>query len=74
MSLKEHNQGFMALAHNLVFHVCTKYIDMQYYYIKDKVTSSKIDLQYMFISEIIADGITKVLIHAKFLSLLGNCV
>lgn len=45
LSLKDDNQGSIALAHNLVFHAQTKHIDMQYHYICDEVVIKRIDLQ-----------------------------
>lgn len=44
LSLKDDNQGSIALVHNLVFHAQTKHIDIQNHYICDKVTIRKIDL------------------------------
>ncbi len=64
--LKGDNQGSIALAHNPVFYARTKHIDIQHYYICDEVAAGKIDLQYIPMLEIIADGLTKVLTQAKF--------
>ena len=66
ISLKGDNQGSIALAHNPVFHARTKHIDIQHHYIRDEVASGRIDLQYVPTSEMIADGMTKALTHAKF--------
>lgn len=74
MPLKEHpsiclkgdNQGSIALTYNPVYHAQTKHIDIQHYYICDEVAARRINLQYIPTSEIIADGLTKALIHAKF--------
>lgn len=35
ISLKDNNQGSIALPYNLVFHACTKHIDIYHYYICD---------------------------------------
>lgn len=66
MSLKGDNQESIALSHNSVFHARTKHIDIQHHYIRDEVASSRIDLQYVPTSEMIADGMTKAPIQAKF--------
>ncbi len=67
MPLKGDNQGSIALAHNPVFHSRTKHIDIQHHYIRDKVASKRIELSYVPIEEMIADGLTKALTHVKFL-------
>lgn len=66
MPLKGDNQGSIALAHNLIFHACIKHIDIQHHYIRDKVATGRIDLQYVLTSEMIADGMTKAFTYAKF--------
>lgn len=66
LSLKGDNQESIVLIHNLVFYVRTKHIDIQHHYIRDKFTAGKINLQYISMSEIIADGMIKPLTHAKF--------
>ena len=64
--LKSNNQGSIALAHNPVFYLRTKYIDIQHYYIHDEVASKKIELLYLPTHQMIADGLTKILTHVKF--------
>lgn len=64
--LKGDNQGSIALAHNLVFHSRTKHIDIQHHYIRDEVASKRIELSYVPMNEMIADGLTKALTHVKF--------
>ena len=64
--LKGDNQGSIALAHNPVFHARTKHIDIQHHYIRDEVAAGRINLTYVPTSEMIADGLTKALTHAKF--------
>lgn len=53
------------MAHNPVFHARTICIDIQHYYILDKVAAGRIDLWYIPTSEMIADRMTKVLTNAK---------
>ena len=66
VSFKGDNQGFFALAHNPVFHTSTKHIDIQYHYIWEEVEVKKIELTYVPISKMIANGLTKTLTYAKF--------
>lgn len=66
IDIKGDNQGSIALAHNLVFHTWTKYINIQHYYIRDEVFVGKINLTYISMADIIADGLTKPLMHTKF--------
>lgn len=63
--LRGDNQGLIALAHNPVFHSKTKHIDIQHHYIRDEVTSKRIELSYVPTDQIIADGLTKALTHVK---------
>ncbi len=64
--LKGDNQGSIALAHNPVFHSKTKHIDIQHHYIRDEVAAQRIQMSYIPTDEMIADGLTKALIHIKF--------
>ena len=64
--LKSDNQGLIALAQNLIYHVSIKYIDIQHHYICDEVAASQINLQYIPTNEKIADALTKALTHARF--------
>lgn len=64
--LKGNNQGSIALAHNPVFHSRTKYIDIQYHYIRDKVASKRIELCYVLTDKMIVDVLTKALTYVKF--------
>ena len=66
IQLKGENQGSIVLALNLIFYSRTKHIDIQHYYIRDKVASKRIELSYIPTDQIIADGLTKALTHVKF--------
>ncbi len=66
ISLQGDNQGSIALVHNPVYHARTKHFDIQHHYIRDKVATRRINLQYISTNEMIADGLTKALTHAKF--------
>lgn len=64
--LKGDNQGSISLVHNPVFHTRTKHIDIQHHYIQDEVAAKRIELVYVPTAEMIEDGLTKPLTHAKF--------
>lgn len=66
IELKGDNQSSIALAKNPVLHTRTKYIDIQHHYIRDEVTSRRINLVYTPTEEMLADGLTKPLSHVKF--------
>jgi len=55
------NQGAIALARNPEYHARTKHIDIQYHFIRDLVTSEKIQLQFCPSTDMIADIMTKAL-------------
>lgn len=63
--LKDNNQVSIILTHNLIFYIQTKYINIQFHYIYDVVASGNIDLQYISISEMIANGLIKALTQVK---------
>lgn len=61
------NQGAIALAKNPESHACSKHIDIQWHYQREKVADGSIVLKYVPTSEQIADGLTKPLTKEKFL-------
>lgn len=66
ISLKDNNQGSIALAHNAVFYSRTKHIDIQHHYICNKVASKRIELSYIPTDQMITNGLTKALSYVKF--------
>lgn len=70
ITLKGDNQSSIALANNPVLHTRTKHIDIQHHYIRDEVTSGKINLVYTPTELMLADGLTKPLSSVKFLNLI----
>jgi hypothetical protein len=57
----EDNQSTIALASNPQFHARTKHIDIQYHFIHECVENSKVQLEYCSTTEMIADGMTKIM-------------
>ena len=66
IDLKGDNQSSISLANNPVLHTRTKHIGIQHHYIRDEVTSRRINLVYTPTEEMLADGLTKPLSHVKF--------
>lgn len=54
------------MAYNLILYFNTKYINIQQYYIWNKVLARKIKLLYIFIAKIIVDKLTKPIMYIKF--------
>ena len=65
-TLFEDNQSAIALAKNPVHHARSKHIDIQHHYIREKIESKEIDINYMSTDEMIADALTKPLARPKF--------
>jgi len=59
------NQGAIPLARNSEYHARTKHIDIQYHFIRELVTSAKLDLRFGPSSDMIADIMTKSLPRAR---------
>jgi hypothetical protein len=53
------NAGAIALASNLVFHARTKHIEVDFHFIREKVTNRDIQIQYISTLDQIADLFTK---------------
>ena len=57
------NQSCLAIACNLVFHACTKHIEVQYHFFGEKVLYGTIALEYCHTDENLASLFTKNLCH-----------
>ena len=55
------NQECIALAKNLTLHSCTKHIDVQHHFIREKLENKEICLKYYPTEDMIADVLTKPL-------------
>ena len=53
------NQGCIALVKNPTHRSCTKHIDVQYHFIRDKLNNQEICLKYCPTEDMIADVLTK---------------
>ena len=65
MTIYEDNQGCIALAKNPVFHARTKYIDIKFHFLREKIEEGVIQLEYKPTDEMLADGLTKALGRTK---------
>jgi hypothetical protein len=61
------NQAAIKMGSNLVNHPRSKHIDTSYHYVRNKVEEGAIRLEYIFIDQMVADGLTKPLESGKFL-------
>ena len=60
------NKSLIALVQNPEFYQCIKYINIQYYFIRDEVTNKYIEFTFVNTSDIVADAFTKPLSLIKF--------
>src|SRR3954470_4767509 len=63
----EDNQSCIALAKNLVHYTRTKHIDIQHHFIREKVQSREIELEYISTDKMIADALIKSLPKPAFI-------
>ncbi|KAG6988694.1 Retrovirus-related Pol polyprotein from transposon TNT [Fusarium oxysporum f. sp. conglutinans] len=61
------NQGAIAMAKNPQFHARTKHIDLQWHYVRERVSDGDVELQYVPTEQQIADGLTKPLPKDRFI-------
>ena len=64
--IKADNQGAIALTKDPRFHTRTKYIDIQWHFVRDQVTVGAVSFEYIPTNEMAADGLTKPLNRANF--------
>lgn len=60
------NQGSLNLAHNPIYHGRTKHIEVKHHFIREKVLSEEINLEYTPTEEQLADILTKALGRTAF--------
>jgi hypothetical protein len=63
------NVSALALASNPVYHACTKHIEIDYYFVREKVLNQDIHLQFISTNDQIGDIFTKGLSSPQFLLL-----
>ena len=60
------SQSDLAIAHNLLFHACTKHIEVHYYYVRERWLEGDIKLSYVSTENNLANLFTKALPWPKF--------
>lgn len=60
------NQSAIKLAHNPVYHARTKHVELQYYFVREKIMSKEIGLIFCNTKDNVADIFTKPLCKIKF--------
>ncbi|KAE9264835.1 hypothetical protein PR003_g32655, partial [Phytophthora rubi] len=61
LMIYEDNQGAMALVKNVGYQARTKHIDIRYHFIREKVVSNEVELEYVDTKNQLADFMTKCL-------------
>eukprot|EP00253_Pinus_taeda_P013451 PITA_13451 len=65
-SIKSDNQSTIKLAYNPVFHKNTKHIDTQFHFVREKIQSNEIVVEYCKTCDNVADIFTNPLARVKF--------
>ena len=65
----EDNQGSIALAKNPEFHKRTKHIDIRYHFVREKVESGEVAIEYCPTQDMLADIMTKPIAAPQFAAL-----
>ena len=63
------NIGALSLSSNLVFHAMTKHIEVDFYFIRERVAQKSLAVHYISTKDQLADIFTKSLPTARFLML-----
>jgi len=60
------NEGCIALVHNPEYNACTKQIDIQHHFVREKVEGGEVSPEYTPTGVMVADCLTKALPREKF--------
>lgn len=72
MALRGDHHDVISLASNPILHQRTKHIGIQYHYIRDEVDAKRTETRYVLVVEILAAGLTKVLLSLKRHAFISN--
>ena len=61
------NQGSIAMAKNPVNHKASKHISIRHHFVRERVDSKEVQLQYTATASMLADFLTKALAKVSFL-------
>ena len=67
------SQNAMHIVRNSAFHSRTKYIGIQYHFIREVVEDGSVDLQKIHMKENLADVLTKLINTDKFICSRSSC-
>ena len=65
-TIYEDNAGAIALTKNPEHHACTKHFDRKVHFVRDRVNSNEVELQYCPTRDMIADALTKATVRDTF--------
>ena len=71
--IKEDNQACISIGNNLEHNSRTKHIDIKHHFIRDRIQSGEIKLEYVPSKHMLADIFTKALPRDKFVQLRSAC-
>jgi len=71
-TIYEDNQSCIALAKNPIDHQRVKHIDTRYHFIRERIESGEINLEYLPSEDMIADALTKALPKPAFTKLVNK--
>jgi hypothetical protein len=66
------NQASIKISENPVLHQRTKHIDVQFHFVREKVSEGKVDIEYVNTGENLANGFTKGLGAVKLVGFREN--
>lgn len=70
------NQSAISLSGNESYHARSKHIDVRYHFIRQKITTNRVKLNYRRSEDMVADALTKGLPrfkHESFINAMGLC-
>ena len=60
-SVRSDNLGSITLSHDATYHACTKYINIAYHFIHERIASNEATVTYVQLEENLADVMMKAL-------------
>jgi hypothetical protein len=66
------NLGATYLSVNPVFHACTKHIEVDYHFVRERVARKQFDIRFISTSDQVADGFMKTLSLQKLIKYQHN--